>query len=205
MALAGRFTGCPNTPVEGKGQPVGAPAEAEAAAARIGPTVGECEHTNTRHAIPPDGGDTLRLLCLNCHAWQNGGAWLVWDAEAGAWDEPDDTGAAGMAAPTCPGCGEAVLLETDASGLCCVCRLARGDTLPTCRHKRRERLAPESNFRTFIESWKCLDCGAVKGGGRSRWRRPDLDALAENEARLRRRAADTMAALARATGDGAIG
>ena len=96
------------------------------------------------------------------------------------------------------------MLETGPDGLCCACRLERRDTLPNCNYKNRERLAPESKFRAFIESWRCLDCGAVKGGGRSRWRRPDLDTMAETERGLRQREADAVAMLT-ATGDGAIG
>ena len=168
--------------------------------ARICPTVGECQHGNTRRAVPPDGGDTLRRLCLDCHAWQIDTVWMVWNTGARAWGIPlDGDGGPFMLAPPCSGCGEGIVLETGPDGLCCACRLERRDTLPDCKHKNRERAAPESKFRAFIESWRCLDCGAVKGSGRSRWRRPDLDTMAETE-----READAIAVLT-ATGDGAIG
>ena len=122
--------GCAKPLVEGKGKPEAATGDTPAdtpeaeAVARICPTVGECQHGNTRRAVPPDGGDTLRRLCLDCHAWQIDTVWMVWNTGARAWGIPlDGDGGPFMLAPPCSGCGEGIVLETGPDGLCCACRL----------------------------------------------------------------------------------
>ena len=56
----------------------------------MAPILPTCQYEKTRRAVPPDGADTLRRLCLDCHAWQIEDVWMVWNAGARAWGIPLD-------------------------------------------------------------------------------------------------------------------